>query len=259
MDSEAQATLNELNALARQREDRETAWRAADTAIEVLVWRDEIGSAADLAEYTVLDPELHETGLVDERAPSGLVLVAAEVYAGVPVVPRLHEAASVLPAESVLGSHVSWMVKEIQDTSAREFLARHRPWQKRARKAARIDRELLARDWSTLSYKETDLLWSAAQRMNDLDLARQILSSTGVYPTRWQFVSWFATWLVHRERVDEASDVLLTCRESFHPATRWEVLPVTAPVDPDLRRAVTPEVRRAYLRDVRNPFPLEQV
>lgn len=259
MDTDAQAALTELEGWARQREDRETAWRAADTVIEVLVWRDEMGRAADLAEHTMLDPGLHNTGLVDERAPFGLALAAAEVYMGVPAASRLHEASSALPTESVLGAHVSWMAKELQDTSARDFLARNRPWQKRSRNAARIDRELLARDWSTLSYKEVDLLWSAAQRMNDFDLACQILGTTGTYPTRWQFVSWFATWLVHKERADEASTVLLACRESFHPATPWEVLPVTAPVDPDLRRAVTPEVRQAYLEQIRNPFPLEQV
>ncbi len=250
--------LTELTELAGQRCDRDTAWQAADAAIQVLAWRDELSVAADLAERTVLDTDLHSTGLVNESLPFGLILVAAEAYAKVPALPRLQHAAGAVPADSVLGQHLSWLGRTVSESSAAAVLARNRPWEKRFRKAAQRDRELLARDWNTLSSKEVDLLWSAAERMNDLELARRLRATTGTGPTRWPFVTWFATWLVHQEHLEEASTVMLESRAVAAPSKLWEVLPVTAPLDPDLRRVLTPGVRNAYLETVRNPFPLEQ-
>lgn len=253
VDDRIRTVLAELERLALQRDNLETAWQAATTAIDVLLWCDEFLRAAALAERTIHDLGQEKTDLHYQRLPFNVALIAAEAYVDEPAVPRLRSAAAALPQDTVLAQQLSWEAERLQGESALETLL-GQPWHDPQKPLGRRDRELIEKNWMALSGRELNRLWGAAQRANDFDLAKRIAHSTGTKPSRWLPAVWFAQWLVHSDQTEHASEVLLAAKDTYIPRAPWSPLPTNLPVDPNLRKALTTQVRQSFLAGVTNPF-----
>ncbi|WP_422773324.1 hypothetical protein ACN28C_10600 [Plantactinospora sp. WMMC1484] len=243
--SRGREVLPELLALAGDPAAGDDRWQAAASAIELLLWTERPGDAAELAE-SVITAEA-DTALAKQDFPFDTALLAADLHAGIPAGPRLRRLAGLPPAGSVLARRLDWLAGRLDGTGPAALLPNHHDWGGAPGALGPVGEALRKQPYATLRPNQRRALWSALESANDIDAARRLRGAGGDDPPSYPGRVWLAGWAVHDGDPAEAERLLLSAAPLWRPYASWDCLPTDLAVEPTLRRAVTPAVWDRYL------------
>lgn len=228
--------------------DSAPAWPAAASAIQLMFWQDKFAGAGALACEVIHRFGRASAELAKQKRPFDDAILALNVYAGVPAEPRLEAAISDLPPDSVLAKRLGWLLPEFE-SSMRHYtlLTGYQDWDELVGEVAGPEAELAQQDLASLSPREQEQLWQAAQSDNDFPVAERLYRATGQLSDRWFVAAWFAGHLSRRGREAEASQLLIDALPGWRPLGTWDLVPTDVVLQPDLQLAATAEVREYFL------------
>ncbi|WP_306323355.1 MULTISPECIES: hypothetical protein [unclassified Streptomyces] len=244
-----QEVLPQLLEIARRSGGaRGPVWESAAASIQILLWSDRPGEAADLAESVIRADAPSGGELCDQDMPFDQALLAAPDRSAADLAERLAAVAETVPAGRVLQERLSWLSQQVTQRPLAELLTGYRPWGvPLPASGAKHRSPLVERDFDTLTDDEKRVVWQSMRNANDFPRAHELAAEGGHTPPQYAVCAWMAGWYAVEGDIERGEAMLLAAHDRWHPYKKWDAIPTAPVLQPTLRLVTTDRVREHYL------------
>ncbi|MFF3496766.1 hypothetical protein ACFYWS_36125 [Streptomyces sp. NPDC002795] len=227
---------------------RGPVWEAAAASIQILLWLDRPGEAADLAESLIRADAPSGGELCDQDMPFDEALLATPEASSEAVAGRLAAVAGAVPTGRVLRERLNWLSQQLTQRPLAELTPGFEPWGVPLPPSGAKHRSpLVERDFETLTADEQRVVWKSLRTANDFPRAHELVAQGGHTPPQYAECSWMAGWYAVQGDMEGGEAMLLAAHGRWHPYMKWDAIPTDPVLQPTLRLVVTDRVREHYL------------